>query len=444
MEIIAIGISYKTAPVEVRERFSFSDISIRKALGILYSKEAVSECCIISTCNRVEIYAAAEDFEKCEREIKSFLLDFHKLQAESLNPYVYVFRREKAVRHLFKVAASIDSMVIGETQILSQLKNSYAIARSENTVGIILNRLFNKAFFAGKKVRSETGISSQAVSISYLGVELAKRIFENLANRTAMLVGTGDMGELFARNLISNKIKELYVTSRSFENAENLSKSLGAKPIRFEEIFYYLKNIDVLITATGSSDYIIKSDHVRQALKLRRNDPIFMIDIAVPRDMDPKINEIQGAYLYDIDDLTMVRGENLNSRKENLKKAEGIISTVEKAFMVWMESLKVFPVIIDIKRKFEQIKQTEIKKALQKLESVGEEERQIKEIIESLANSIIGKVFHDPVTNLKKRASGYEAALYSEVAKKLFELDSKDILQDPKDIYDEAENWDQG
>ena len=320
IEIVSIGISYKTAPVEVRERFSFSDAELREALGTLRLRETVLECCIVSTCNRVEVYAVTENCGKCEEEIKSFLLDFHKLNGESLYPYIYTRVGSDAVNHLFRVAASIDSMVIGETQILNQLKNSYSVARSENTVGLILNRLFNRAFFAGKKVRAETGISSQAVSISYLGVELAKRIFENLANRTAMLVGTGEMGELFAKHLVSNNIKELYVTSRNFRNAEKLSQSLNGKPIRFEEMLYSLKDIDILVTATGSSDYIIRSEHVKESLKLRKNDPIFLIDIAVPRNIDPKINRIPGVYLYDIDDLRVVQGENLNSRKENLKK----------------------------------------------------------------------------------------------------------------------------
>ena len=440
VEIVSTGISYKTAPVGIRERFSFSDTDLREALGILRSGENVLECCIVSTCNRVEVYAATENRGKCEEEIKSFLLDFHKLPGQSLYPYIHTRVGSDAVRHLFRVAASIDSMVIGETQILNQLKNSYSVARSEDTVGLILNRLFNRAFFAGKKVRAETGISSQAVSISYLGVELAKRIFENLANRTVMLVGTGEMAELFAKHLVSNNIKELYITSRDFRNAEKLSQSLRGKPIRFEEMFYRLKDIDILVTATGSSDYIIRSEHVKQSLKLRKNDPIFMIDIAVPRDIDPKINRIPGVYLYDIDDLRVVQGENLNSRKENLKKAETIVLTVEKGFNDWMESLKVFPVIIDIKQKFEKIKKTEVEKALRRLEGgTGTQ----KEIIESLANSIIGKIFHDPVTNLKKRTSGYEAALYSEVTRRLFELDPADASQDAIDIYDEAENWDQ-
>lgn len=441
IEIVSTGISYKTAPVEVRERFSFSDADLREALGTLRLRESVLECCIVSTCNRVEVYAVTENCGKCGEEIKSFLLDFHKLPGQSLSPYIHTRVGPDAVRHLFRVAASIDSMVIGETQILNQLKSSYNVAHSENTVGLILNRLFNRAFFAGKKVRAETGISSQAVSISYLGVELAKRIFENLANRTVMLVGTREMGELFAKHLVSNNIKELYVTSRNFSNAEKLSRSLKGKPIRFEEMLYRLKDIDILVTATGSSDYIIRSEHVKQSLKLRKNDPIFMIDIAVPRDIDPKINKIPGVYLYDIDDLRVVQGENLNSRKENLKKAEEIVLNVEKGFMDWMESLKVFPVIIDIKRKFEKIKKTEVEKALRKLEGGAGVE---KEIIESLANSIIGKIFHDPVTNLKKRTSGYEAALYSEVTRRLFELDPMDASRDVTDIYDEAENWDQG
>ncbi len=441
VEILATGISYKTAPVEVRERFSFSTENLHRALRLLSQKKNVYECCIISTCNRVEIYAVTEDLVTCEHEIKSFLADFHKLPQQNFASHFYTISGRDAARHLFQVAASIDSMVIGETQILRQLKNSYNVALEEKSVGLILNKLFNRAFFVGKKVRTETGISSQAISISYLGVELAKRIFENLEGRTAMLIGTGEMGELLAKHLVSNKIEELYVVSRNFLSAKKFTESVkGSRAVRFEDMFYLLKNIDILITATGSADYIIKSEHVRQSLRLRKNEPIFMIDIAVPRDIDPKINSISGVYLYDIDDLKVVQGENLNSRKKSLEKAEQIISRVERNFASWTESLKVFPTIVGLKQKFERIREVEVEKALRKINDKGLENR---DIIERLAQSLIGKIFHDPITNLKKRSSGYEAAIYSEVARKLFDLDSEDSLQNTSDIYEDAENWDQ-
>ncbi len=440
VEILAVGISHKTAPVEVRERFSFSDENLREGLAALRLGESVSECCIVSTCNRVEIYAVTENLGKCRKEIKSFLADFHGMSGDSLDRHTYALSGKAAAGHLFRVASSVDSMVLGETQILGQLKNSHDVARLEKASGLILNRLFNKAFFAGKKVRTETGISSQAVSVSHLGVELAKRIFENLANRTAMLVGTGEMGEIFARYLVSNKIRDLYVTGRNFENARELSRSLGAKPVRFEELLYCLKDVDILVTATGSSDYIIRSEHVRQSLRLRKNDPVFMIDIAVPRDIDPRINEIPGVYLYDIDDLRTVQDVNLNSRKKSLARAEEIISGVERSFMDWMESLRVFPVIIDLGKKFERIRAAEVEKAVRKLEGGADG----REIVEGLASSIVGKIFHDPATSLKKRASGYEGAVYSEAARTLFGLGAENAGREAADVDDEAENWNQG
>lgn len=440
VEILAVGISHKTAPVEVRERFSFSDANLREGLAALRLGESVSECCIVSTCNRVEIYAVTESLGKCEKEIKSFLADFHGMSGDSLGRCAYALSGKAAAGHLFRVASSVDSMVLGETQILGQLKNSHDVARLEKASGLILNRLFNKAFFAGKKVRTETGISSQAVSVSHLGVELAKRIFENLANRTAMLVGTGEMGEIFARYLVSNKIRDLYVTGRNFENARELSRSLGAKPVRFEELLYRLKDVDILVTATGSSDYVIRSEHVRQSLRLRKNDPVFMIDIAVPRNIDPRINEIPGVYLYDIDDLRTVQDVNLNSRKKSLARAEEIISGAEKSFMDWMESLRVFPVIIDLGKKFERIRAAEVEKAVRKLEGGADG----REIVEGLASSIVGKIFHDPATRLKKTASGYDGAVYSEAARTLFGLGAEDVAREAADIDDEAENWNQG
>ena len=441
VEILTVGISYKTAPVEVREQFSFSDANLREALCALGRRENVSECCIVSTCNRVEIYAATENPGECEKEIKSFLADFHGISGHSLDRCTYALSGKDAAGHLFRVASSVDSMVLGETQILGQLKNSHNVARLEKTSGLILNRLFNRAFFAGKKVRTETGISSQAVSVSHLGVELAKRIFENLANRTAMLVGTGEMGEIFARYLVSNRIRDLYVTSRNFDNARELSRSLGGKPVRFGEMLYHLKDVDILVTATGSPDYIIRSEHVKQSLELRKNDPVFMIDIAVPRDIDPRINEIPGVYLYDIDDLRTVQDVNLNSRKKSLARAEEIISGVEKNFMDWMESLKVFPVIIGLRKKFEEIRDAEVEKAVRRLEGTDGGER---EIVEALASSIVGKIFHDPVANLKKTVSGYQGAVYSEAVRTLFDLNEENAGRGAADIDDEAENWNQG
>ncbi|MEQ9619671.1 MAG: glutamyl-tRNA reductase [Deltaproteobacteria bacterium] len=423
--IVVVGLSYKTAPVEIRERFSFTAEEFESALEALFSRDHVEECLILSTCNRVEIYAVSENADICVSNIKKFLSEFHSVPEDSFSPSLYFHLGHMAVRHFYKVASGIDSMVVGEPQILGQIKEAYKIASMKGTAGLILNRLCHSAFFVAKKVRTETGIGSRAVSISYVAVELAKRIFDDLSHRTVMLIGSGEMGELAARNLIKAGIGELIIASRSLDNASSLSEKLNAKPIRYEEILYSLKDVDIVIAATGSPDFIIKAHHVKEALKLRNNEPMFMIDIAVPRDIDPRVEELTDIYLYDIDDLKNVLDENMKNRRESAEKAQEIVSEVEKSFQAWINSLKVVPAIVDLKKRFEQIQESEVERALAKLENYSDRER---EVIELMASRIIGKILHGPLTNLKKEASTSRGALYVDSVKKLFELETEILL----------------
>ncbi len=431
VQIVAVGISHKTAPVEVRECFSFQEPEFDTGLAELYNKESVNECLILSTCNRVEVYAVSENPDGCAGDVKRFLSEFHGVSEDFLSSYSYTLVGQKAVRHLFRVASSLDSMVIGEPQILGQVKEAFKTASVKGTVGLILNRLFHTAFFVAKRVRSETGIGTQAVSISYVAVELAKRIFDDLSKRTVMLVGAGEMAELAARHLIKAGIRDLLIASRRLENAKALAEALNGRPIRIEEVYYLLKEADIVITATGSSDFIIRPQHVREALKLRRNEPIFMIDIAVPRDIDPRVGEIPNAYLYDIDDLKTVLDENLKTRRRLAEKAEEIVLEGERRFLGWLDTLRVVPTIIGLKRRFEEIKTVEIEKALRRLGSLSDRE---KRIIESMASGIIGKILHNPVTNLKKESSSFLGYLYVDALNRLFELESEfEFLEESDD-----------
>ncbi len=299
--IVVLGLSHKTAPVELRERFSFTKEELERAFR--YSRMPyVSECLVLSTCNRVEVYAVSEDADRCIESIKTFLSEVRSIPVQEFSPYLYASVGHMAVRHIYNVAAGLDSMVVGEPQILGQIKDAYRTAYIKDTAGLILNRLCHSAFFVAKRIRTETGVGSRAVSVSYVAVELAKRIFDDLTRRSVMLIGAGEMAELAARNLIGAGIGELVISSRSFSSASRLAESLNGKPIRYEEIFYSLKDVDIVITATGSPDFVIKPHHMREALKLRGNEPIFMIDIAVPRDIDPRVGELPDIYLYDIDD----------------------------------------------------------------------------------------------------------------------------------------------
>jgi glutamyl-tRNA reductase len=423
--IIVVGLSHKTAPVEIRERFSFNQEELEDGLVTLASKSHIEECMIVSTCNRVEVYAVSENADGCVESVKEFLSEFHSIAKDAFSPYLYVSAGHMAVRHFYKVASGIDSMVVGEPQILGQIKQAYKTAVIKGTAGLILNRLSHSAFFVAKRVRTETGIGSRAVSVSYVAVELAKRIFDKLTRRKILLVGSGEMAELAARNLIRAGVGELIIASRNFENAASLAERLNGKPIMFEEVFYSLKDVDIMITATGSPEFIIKPQHVKEALKLRNNEPMFMIDIAVPRDIDPRIGELADVYLYDIDDLKNVLDENIKSRKENAEKAEEIVIEVERAFQAWLNSLKVVPAIIDLKKRFEQIKKSEVERALAKLENYSDKD---KDVISLMASRIIGKILHGPLTNLKKEASTSRGALYVDSVKKLFELETEIML----------------
>ncbi len=433
LRTVVLGISYKTAPIEVRELFSFSQENLESGVRQLKGKDHIEECAILSTCNRVEIYAVSENVESCLESIKTFLSEFHGIPEETFSPHIYYSIGHMAVRHLFNVASSIDSMVVGEPQVLGQVKGAYKMAASQGTTGVILNRLFHTSFFVAKRIRTETGIGSHAVSISYVAVELAKRIFDDLSTRSVMLIGAGEMAEIAAQHLIRAGINDLLIASRKFKNAVELSEKLNGRAIRFDEVFYHLKDVDIVITATGSQDFIIKPNHAKEALKLRNNEPMFLIDIAVPRDIDPRIEDISDIYLYDIDDLKNVSDENIKTRKESLHKAQEIILEVEKSFEAWLNGLKAVPAIIDLKKRFETIKEIELEKALDKLEGISEEDRYV---IELMASRIIGKILHNPLTNLKKESSTSMGALYVDSIKRLFELEKELLLLEEEE--DEA------
>jgi glutamyl-tRNA reductase len=431
MQIVVVGLSHKTAPVEIRECFSFHEPAFDVGLEELHKKRSIEECLILSTCNRVEVYAVSEDAETCVEDIKRFLSEFHDVKEEHFSSYLYTLTGRSAVRHLFRVASSLDSMVIGEPQILGQVKEAFRVAANKGTVRLILSRLFHTAFFVAKKVRAETGIGTQSVSVSYVAVELAKRIFDDLSRRTVMLIGAGDMAELAARHLIKAGIRELIIASRRRENAKALADVLNGKAVKMEEVYYLLKEADIVITATGSADFVIRPQHVREALKLRKNEPMFMIDIAVPRDIDPRIEEIPNVYLYDIDDLKAVLDDNMKTRRENAEKAEEVVLEGERHFLGWLDALKVFPTIIELKRRFDDIKAMEIEKALRRLGNFSDRE---KKIIESMASGIIGKILHNPLMNLKKESSTSLGALYVDAINRLFRLEGE------FELYDEGED----
>ncbi len=434
-QIIVTGLSHKTAPLEIREGVTIQDERYEDVISDLCSRESILECLVLSTCNRTEFYVVTNDYENCINDINDSLLNYHNIEEKIVKDNFYTYTNERAVKHLLRVTSSLDSMVVGEPQILGQVKKSYNLSAKNESAGIILNRLFQYAFFVAKKVRSKTNIGSLSVSISYLAVELSKRIFDDLSDRTVLLVGTGEMAELAAKNLINSGIKNLLIASRTFENAADLSKELNGTAIKLEEIYYRLKDVDIVITATGSNNYIFKSEHVNQALKLRKNEPMFFIDIAVPRDVDPRVNDIASVYLYDIDDMQGVLDNNISSRKESANEAESIVDNHGDRFISWVDGLKVLPTIVKLRERMDTIKRAELERVFGKLETLNETQ---KESISNLVDRLVGKMLHEPITNLKRESSSSLGALYSDTIQKLYNLDKEmELIEDiDEDVTD--------
>jgi glutamyl-tRNA reductase len=420
MNIIVVGINHKTAPVYIRERVAFPKDKIGESLECLCRLHEIEENVILSTCNRVEIYARTRDIANGIAEIKRFICDYHNIPYEELERYCYVYSKEEAVQHLFKVSSSLDSMVIGEPQILGQVKEAYVLAKSLRVTGVILNQLFEKAFSVAKKVRSRTRIAENAVSISFAAVELAKKIFGDITGKTVMLIGTGEMSELAARHLISNGVRTILVSNRTFDRAVDMAKELKGSAIRFENFEEELIRTDIVISSTAAPHFIIKKKTMEKIIHLRKNRPIFFIDIAVPRDIDPAVNEIENVYLYNIDDLQNVITTNIMEREKEGVRAGEIIKKETLQFINWFNSLEMVPTITLLREKIENIRITEMEKTFSKWKDLSEEERIA---IDNLTSAIVNKILHNPTVNLKNQVKSKDKQWYVEVIRYLFNLD---------------------
>jgi glutamyl-tRNA reductase len=420
MNIIVVGLSHKTAPIEIREKLAFSESSLEEALDRVKKLPEVREGLIISTCNRVEIYANSSDNVKGPSQIRKFLSEYHQLPLKQLGEYLYCYTEQEAVHHLFRVASSLDSMVIGEPQILGQVKKAYQDALGYQSTGGILNKLFPRAFSVAKKVRTETGIANYAVSVSFAAVELTKKIFESLEEKRVMLIGAGEMAELAAKHLKSNGVREVFVTSRTYRRAEKMAEEFQGTPLPFDKFYEFLDKVDIVICSAAAPHYLIRPDGVEKVMKARKNQPMFFIDISVPRNIDPGINNIANVYLYDIDDLEKVVAANIKERQKEAVKAEEIVKTEARQFHCGLENLEMIPVIKSLKEKTEKIRKQELEKGLARLKDLTPEQRKA---LEALTSSIVNKILHDPITQLKKQKLDGDDYLHLEVARKLFNLD---------------------
>ena len=417
-KIMILGVNHKTAPVEIRERLAFTNDP-----GTPYRELKVIPGCeeftFLSTCNRVEVLFVSSTPMETEKNVRNFLFN-NSMSYEEAGKYVYLHQGEDAIQHLFRVGASLDSMIVGEPQILGQLKQAYRDASEQDAAGLIVNRLMHKAFSVAKRIRTETEIGSSAVSISYAAVELAKKIFGDLKNKIAMLVGAGEMAELAAQHLMNQGVAEVLVANRTFERAVNLARCFNGKPVALEELIPQLEHVDILISSTGSPDIILHSQDVKPIMRKRRNRPLFLIDIAVPRDLDPKLNDLANVYLYGIDDLNNVVDINKTERDKEAVQAERIVTEETLKFMLWLGSMEVTPTIVAIREKADAIRQAELAKTLPNLNNLSEEETQA---IEKMTSAMMNKILHHPIIFLKKEDSHKDKKVKLAFFRKVFNLD---------------------
>lgn len=433
-ELILLGLNHKTAPIDLREKLAFQEPELERALLRLRSLPFLKESMILSTCNRVELYAVSTEVEKAIGALKDFLSEHHGLPLGQFEKTLYHYIGEEAIGHLFRVASSLDSMVVGEPQILGQLKSAYALATELKTSGLVLHRLLHRAFNVAKRVRSETRIGNRAVSVSSVAVELAERIFGGLGQRTVLLLGAGEMCELAARHLMAGGAGTILVTNRTFDRALSLASEFKGEAIPFDRLEEGLKRADIVISATDSPYFLITHSQISKLMRQRKQRPIFFIDIADPRDVEPAVGDLENVYLYNIDDLQKVANENIKDRQQEAQKAEAIVQEEVVRFVRWYQSLEITPTIIALRERCEAIRKREVEKMLSLHPHLSEKERQS---LEAMTQAIINKILHGPISRLKGGEEEAMSHLYVDALRALFQLpdptrpDGKERSPDP-------------
>ena len=419
MKLHITGVSHKTAPVAVRERLAFRPEALPAALADLKSREGVVEAVILSTCNRVEITVTTDDQSDPQAIVDSFLADQKNISPQAVNEHLFRHDGRDAIHHLFRVAASLDSMVVGEPQILGQLKTAYASAKDCGAVCGWMDNLMTRAFGVAKKVRSETGVGQMAVSISYAAVELARKIFGDLSNRKIMIVGAGKMSELAARHLRRSGVSHVFVTNRTHERAVEMAALFQGTPVEYTRFVSMLPEVDIVITSSGAPHYILHKDEMQRVISARRNKPMFLIDIAVPRNIEPSVNDVDNVYLYDIDDLQEVVNSNLRERMKEADHAENMVSEEVDRMMARLKVAEVTPTIVGLQEQLEQIRAAEIEKMRRKCGPLTPE---MEQAIEAMTRAIINKVAHGPISELRNHAGQPEGAHVVAAIRKAFHL----------------------
>jgi glutamyl-tRNA reductase len=419
MKLLITGLSHHTAPVEVRERLAFEENTLLEALDRLRRRPGMIEGMILSTCNRVEVAVTAEEQSDAEGSIERFLAESRSVEPDWMSPYLYRYHGPDAIRHLFRVASSLDSMVVGEPQILGQLKSAYALAKECGAISGYLDLVMTRAFNVAKRVRTETEIGTSAVSVSYAAVELARDIFGSLAGKRVLLAGAGKMAESAARHLRRAGVSDILVTNRTRSRADLLAEEFQGQVVPYEDFVGMLPEIDILLTSSGAPHYILTREQMRGVISRRRNRPMFLIDIAVPRNIEPSVNQLDNVFLYDIDDLDRVVKSNLQARQNVAQQAEEIITEEVERMVLRLKTREVTPTIISLQEQLEQLRAAEIERARGKLGALTPQQ---EEAIEALTRGIINKIAHGPITEMRRKASDPDGIHLMNTIRKLFRL----------------------
>nr|CRH07514.1 Glutamyl-tRNA reductase [Candidatus Magnetococcus massalia] len=419
MKIVVVGLNHNSAPVALREKVAFSGDQLPEDLRTLTSLDAVAEGTILSTCNRVEIYLASRDPDTAAAQTSQWIAESHALDPSDLFPHLYIKSESSAVEHGFRVAASLDSMVMGEPQILGQMKQAYQQSVANECSGLVLHRFFQHAFLTAKRVRSETSIAESSVSVASAAVELAKRIFGELNGHTCLLIGAGEMCELAATHLVANGVEEVLVTNRTFERAVSLAEKFNGHAFPLDQLEENLHRADIIISSTGSTVYMVNPEMVETALKERLQRPMFFIDIAVPRDLDPEIGQVDSAFLYNMDDLSQLVESNRQDRALAADEAQEIVSTEVPAFTNWLGTLDVVPTIKALRQRAEGLRDEVVQKHLSGWELTDHDRKKV----ENLARQLVNKMLHDPTERLRALSAEQEGDLYIDAARRLYKLD---------------------
>jgi glutamyl-tRNA reductase len=443
VNLFLLGVSHRTAPVDLREKLDFSSRDLGAAVEALVSRSSAAESVVLSTCNRSEIYIASTDSERAREEVVTFLSDYHQLSPDAFMPHLFAHRDMAAARHLFRVAAGLDSLVVGEPQILGQVKDAFQTAAERHCTGPLLSKTFHWAFGVGKRVRSETALGEGAVSVSFAAVALARKIFGRLEGRRVLVVGAGEISALTAQHLRNQGVAEIVITSRTAAHADALAAQVGGRTVPWADMRRAIADADIVLTATGSQRPIISRRDVQAVTGRSRPEPLFIIDVAVPRDVDPAVSEIEQVFLYNVDDLQGIVQENLARRGAEIARAEAIVAEEVSRFTVWQRSRRAIPTVVALRQRFDDIRRAELQRLEPRLSALPADARAR---LDEVTRLIVEKLLLEPTEQLKALPDEETQATYTEAVNRLFRLGDGESAgaSSPGDIETSARPLDPG